>query len=153
MEAAEKPYTVPHEAQVLLDQVVITPEGPANDAGPAGDQPDRVFTLDDVKPIAAGMVEFARTEIGGVHPAFAGQFTAPTMDKLTDRLAAVLHKYQMKLPEWLERILREWKEEISLGMAIGGVAWGCYKAYRAYEPEPDNQTATPGGVASDKANT
>ena len=50
------------------------------------------------------------------------KFDDETKVQVSEKAAAVLTKYNCKLPPWLEA----YKEELELGVLLGGIVMGCY---------------------------
>ena len=58
-------------------------------------------------------------------------FDDKTKVEISEKTAAVLAKYDCKLPPWLEA----YKEEIELGLCLGGVIAGCYMTVQKHKKE------------------
>lgn len=59
------------------------------------------------------------------------KFDDKTKVEVSTKAAAVLAKYDCKLPPWLEA----YKEEIELGLCLGGVIAGCYMTVQKHKKE------------------
>ncbi|WP_299203322.1 hypothetical protein [uncultured Amphritea sp.] len=79
--------------------------------------------------------------VAGAHPAV--EFDDQRKLAGAVKLQAVVDKYDMKAPPWMEK----WSEEIELGMFVGGVLLGAYlQARKAEQPaaeEPASEEAKP----------
>jgi len=107
------------------------------------------MSKDDCLMIASGGVG----KLEWLASAYVGtEVEIPTKHKedIADKAAVVIKKHfgDEELPPWL----KQWKEEISLGMALGVAAFSIYKQKKAFDKENEKPENGEGTVLKEKPN-
>ena len=125
---AESERGLPEEAAILLDSIDAGEEAEASSCDEETDLNAPGMPPEFARKEAEMLVGVVLTNLSSIHPALAGGYPENVRVGLVDKVAPVVEKYDGLLPSWLEK----WKEEISLGMAVGGLLYGSVMAIKQH---------------------
>lgn len=148
-ESEEQPGQIPDEAENLLNGMDAGPE-PGQEPGQEH-TPEEPGITPELAAIQAGyMVAFA-TSFFERHPAV--QYPDLVKQELVDSLTPVIIKYDGVIPEWLAKLIENWKEEFALAKVVAGVTYGTIMAVKHYNAQQAAAQAEAGTGAETGAGT
>ena len=139
MTTEDNPVYDTDEIDKLVADEQATEQAEYNPAAEQAEVEHNQAAHNGAKALAALSVETVSSIIQAAQPVSIDQ---PTKDELAGKLAPVLHKYGLggEMPPWLAA----YREELELGMALAGFAYGLYQQIKtAQQDEQESDSGQP----------